>query len=84
MPTELFDTINIFCSVEEGPVGGTPVVLVLPALVVALGVGERELRGVAPVCIIRGMLVSVSYSVYMLSLLNLFTCQSFGCSWVVG
>ena len=48
VPTELFDTINIFCSVEGGATAVEVAML--------LGVGDLELRGVAPVCIMRGIL----------------------------
>ena len=48
MPTELFDTISIFCSVEGGATAVEVAML--------LGVGDLELRGVAPVCIMRGIL----------------------------
>ena len=48
VPTELLETISIFCSVE----GGAAAVVVA----MLLGVGDLELRGVAPVCIMRGIL----------------------------
>ena len=51
VPTELLETINIFCSL------GAAIFVVLNRLV-ALGVGDLEFLGVAPVCIIRGILVS--------------------------
>ena len=54
-PTELLETINIFCSLGCGAI----LVVLVPNRLVALGVGDLEFFGVAPVCIIRGILLSL-------------------------